>query len=198
MMMMFGQTWLWQNHSPALTWPAASSASGCSGCPPTKHTDSFFGLLQITDELLSILMFTHHVTKLIVRHLWAAVNAAAQETVPTCPWDNRWPRRISWNLSKLWYMCSDGRKEQNQRWKQRRHASHLGQLTEGVQDVLLDLQLMLHQLWGQAVLRLAAHFHHLPVKKERKGCQKSQCTSQSSYWLFPDSFRPQISHSHNY
>lgn len=90
--MMFGQTLLWQNHSPALTWPAASSASGCSGCPPAKHTDRFFykgattfGLLQITDELLSIFAFTHHVTKVAVRHLWAAVNAAAQETVPTRP-----------------------------------------------------------------------------------------------------------------
>lgn len=159
---MFGQTLLWQNHSPALTWPAASSASGCSGCPPTKHTYAFFFLKDSNGESTAFGLITDeraavNIDACTSRHkthsetpVSCSKNAAAQETAPARPGDNGQPRRISWNLGKLWRTCGDAEPDQHRVCAgadvTHGEASHLGQLTEGVQDVLLDLQLVLHQL----------------------------------------------------
>lgn len=45
--------------------------------------------------------------------------------------------------------------------------SDLCELTERIQNVLLYLQLVLHQLWGQTVLCISTHFHHLPVDTQQ-------------------------------
>lgn len=79
-----------------------------------------------------------------------------------------------------------------------RVVSDLCKLAEGIQNILLYLQLMLHQLWCQPILCLAAHFHHLPVNTHQHK-QRERVRSVKSAHIYPslsllgDDERPSVS-----